>query len=224
MSTTTVLVVAPHPDDETLGCGGTLLKLAAAGAELHWLIVTAMTREGGFTPERIAARDAEIAAVARAYRMAGVHRLGLPTTRLDALPLGDVVAAAEAVVREVRPAWLLLPYGGDVHSDHGVTFRALAACTKSFRHPSVKRVAAYETLSETEFGLDPDAAGFRPNSFSDIADTLEDKLRIMALYAGESGEFPFPRSPEAIRAQAQLRGTVAGTGAAEAFMLLRDIW
>jgi N-acetylglucosamine malate deacetylase 1 len=216
-----VLAIAPHPDDETLGCGGTLLRHGAAGDEVHWLVVTDMLAEAGFSPDRIAAREREIEAVARAYGFAGVHRLRLPAARLDTLPLGDVVAAIAGVVKGVSPEVLYLPFHGDIHSDHAVVFAAAAACTKWFRYPSIRRVLAYETLSETDMAVGQ--TPFQPTVHVDIAGHLDRKIEIMGLYEGESGTFPFPRSPEAIRAQAALRGTACGHRAAECFQLLKEI-
>lgn len=217
-----VLVVAPHPDDETLGCGGTLLRHRAEGAEAHWLIVTAMTRQAGYSAERIAARDAEIAEVAARYGFAGVHRLGLPTTYLDTVPMSDVVGAVVAVVNEVVPDIVYVPHRHDVHSDHTVVFDAVVAATKTFRCPSIRSLLAYETLSETDFGVRPDGA-FRPTLFVGIADHLEEKLSILDLYGPEMQPFPFPRSREAVAALAALRGAQAGTTAAEAFTVLKEV-
>ncbi len=218
-----ILVVAPHPDDESLGCGGTLLRHIDEGDSVHWLIVTAMTMSQGFSAERILDRDREIDMVASSYQFAGVHRSELPTTRLDTLPMVDVVGAIGKIFQVVRPDTIYLPYRNDAHSDHAAVFDATVSCCKSFRHPSVKKVYAYETLSETEFGLRPDDPGFRPNLFIDIGDRLERKLQILNLYAGEMGNFPFPRSEECVRAQAALRGSKAGLRAAEAFMVLMEV-
>ncbi len=218
-----ILVVAPHPDDESLGCGGTLLRHIDEGHSVHWLIVTSMTLAQGFSAERIAARNMEIEMVASTYRFAGVHRSELPTTRLDTLPMGDLVDVVGKTFQTVLPDTVYLPYRNDAHSDHAAVFDATVSCCKSFRHPSVKRVYAYETLSETEYGLRPDDPGFRPNLFIDIGDQLERKLQILNLYAGEMGIFPFPRSEECVRAQAALRGSKAGLRAAEAFMVLKEV-
>ena len=125
------------------------------------------------------------------------------------------------VVAGFQPDEVLLPYPGDVHSDHRVTFEAVSACTKWFRHRTVKRVLAYETLSETDFGIDPRDAQFKPNLFVNISDYLEQKLQLMRVYSSELGEFPFPRSEKSLRALAQIRGAQAGCEAAEAFMSLR---
>jgi N-acetylglucosamine malate deacetylase 1 len=218
-----VLCIAPHPDDETLGCAGTLLRHAAEGAAVHWLVMTAMDERQGFKAERIATRAAEIDRVAEAYGFAGVHRAGLPTTRLDTLPMSDLVGAVAGVVRDINPRTVYVPYRNDAHSDHAVVFDAAVACCKSFRYPSIKQVLAYETLSETEFGLRPDDPGFRPNLFVDTSAWLDRKIEIMKLYAGELSNFPFPRSEECLRAQAMLRGSQAGVRAAEAFMILKEI-
>lgn len=219
----TVLVIAPHPDDELLGCGGTLLRHLAEGDAVHWLIVTAMTEHGGFSPEAMVRRQTQIEAVHQAMGFTARHELGLPTAYLDTLPLADIVTGIGDVVREVQPDTLYLPYGGDVHSDHGVVFAAAKGCSKWFRYPSVKRVYCYETLSETDFALPPDGPGMPINRYVDIGQHLERKLELLSLYEGELGEFPFPRSPEAIRALAQVRGAAAGCAAAEAFQLLKEI-
>ena len=115
----------------------------------------------------------------------------------------------------------MIPHRGDVHTDHQVVFDAVGACCKWFRYPSVKRVLAYETLSETEFGLNPQA-GFQPNMFVDISLFMERKLELLKIYQSELGEFPFPRSITAVRALAQYRGATSGFEGAEAFMLLRE--
>jgi len=220
---TRVLVVAPHPDDETLGCGGTLLRHASKGDELHWVTVTEMQERFGFPADRVARRHAEIEVVGKAYGFTSVQSLGFPPAHLDQVPEGELVTSLGRVVRETQANVIYAPYGGDVHGDHSAVFSAVASCAKWFRYPAVSRVLCYETLSETDFALDPDRAGFRPNTFVDIAAFLERKLSIVKLYESELHDFPFPRSEVAIRALAQLRGAASGRMAAEAFIMLRDI-
>lgn len=215
------LIVAPHPDDETLGCGGTMLRRKAEGGAVGWLIATGMTESAGWSAERIRERDEEISRVAS---MAGVDRvfdLRLPPARLDVLPLGDVVSAFSSVFQAFAPDEVLVPHRGDAHSDHRVVFDAACACTKWFRHSPVRRVLAYETVSETEFGLSRETA-FKPNVFVDIGKFLDRKLEIMSIYKSELAEFPFPRSIRAVRALAEWRGANAGCPAAEAFELLME--
>lgn len=177
----------------------------------------------GFTPDRMAKREEEIAAVAKSYRFAAVHQGWFPTTRLDSVPRAEIISKVARIVDEVKPEIIYLPFSGDVHTDHRVVFESVAACTKWFRHGSVRRVLAYETLSETEFGISPESLSFRPNVFVDVSAHLEKKIQAMRLYAGEMGTFPFPRSEEAIRALAAVRGAAVGCAAAEAFILLREI-
>ncbi len=218
-----VAVVAPHPDDETLGCGGTLLKHVARGDRVHWIVFTSISIDQGFTEERVLSRDDEIRRVANAYGFAGTHRLNFPTMQLDRMPKADLVGALGAVVKQLGVHTLYVPYRNDAHSDHAVVFDACASCTKTFRYPSVRSVRVYETLSETEYGMKPEDPGFRPNLFVDIAKYMKQKLEIMSIYASEMAAFPFPRSNVALQAQAQLRGTQCGATAAEAFMLLKEI-
>lgn len=215
-----IIVIAPHPDDETLGCGGTLLRHRAQGDTIYWLIVTAMQTEKDLPEER---RDAEIQQVAKRYGFSSVHNLRYPTTKLDTIPLNEIIERIGCIFKEITPEVIYLPYHGDVHTDHKIVFDAATACTKWFRYSSIKRVLVYETLSETDFSLNPDNNGFRPNVFIDISNYLETKIEIMKVYASELGKFPFPRSEQAIRALAALRGVAAGCQAAEGFMLLKEI-
>lgn len=218
-----VLVVAPHPDDETLGCGGTLLKHKANSDYVHWLIVTDMSTENGFTAEQVITRTDEINEVAKRYGFDGWDNLRFPPARLDTVPAAELVAKIGAIVHKVQPNILYLPYRGDVHSDHKFVFDATAACTKWFRYPSIEKVLIYETLSETEFGINPDSNGFRPNVYHNIEGFLEQKISIMMCYKSEVSAFPFPRSEKAMRALAEYRGVAAGCQTAEAFMLIKEI-
>jgi LmbE family N-acetylglucosaminyl deacetylase len=219
----TVLVVAPHPDDETLGCGGTILRHIADGDAVHWLIVTDMCTGHGFSEAQVSRRQAQIRKVATAFGFGKVHNLGLPPAKLDILPIGDLVSSIGEVVKEILPAIVYLPFRGDVHTDHAVVFDAAVSCTKWFRYPSIRRVLCYETLSETEFGCNPESTKFTPNSFVDITAYFNRKIEIAQMYEGEMGEFPFPRSAEAMRALAQMRGAACGCHDAESFMILREI-
>lgn len=219
----TVLVVAPHPDDETLGCGGTLLRHVAAGDSVHWLIVTDMGIEYGFSKGQVSQRQAEIQQVAMAFGFRKVHNLGLPPAKLDTVSIGDLVLSIGQIIQQISPAVVYLPFRGDVHTDHAVVFDAVTSCAKWFRYGSILRVLCYETLSETEFGLTHGGARFSPNSFMDITPYIDRKIEIAQIYKEEIGEFPFPRSAGALRALAQVRGATCGCHAAESFMILREI-
>ncbi|NBV71346.1 MAG: PIG-L family deacetylase [Burkholderiaceae bacterium] len=215
------IVVAPHPDDEVLGVGGALLRRKSEGATVAWLIVTGITSEVGCDTEKIEKRSDEIKQITALFGFDSVFELNFPTTQLDHIPMSDLVAAISNVFKTFEPEEVFVPHPSDVHTDHRIVFEAVASCTKWFRYPSVKRVMAYETLSETDFGLGVSQA-FRPNVFIDIEAYLPNKLQAMNIYASEVGDFPFPRSHQAIRALATLRGAASGFQAAEAFELLRE--
>lgn len=215
------IVIAPHPDDEVLGAGGTLLRRKAEGAKVAWLIMTAISVESGWSDEKVKQRADEIERITELFGFDEVFTLDFPTTQLDRVPMSDLVAGVSNVFKSFEPEEVFVPHPSDVHTDHRIVFNAVASCTKWFRYPSVKRILAYETLSETDFGLGTDQ-GFCPNVFVNIEPFLNDKLRAMEIYASELGAFPFPRSREAIRALATLRGAASGFKASEAFELLRE--
>ncbi|MGH7579769.1 MAG: PIG-L deacetylase family protein [Gemmatimonadales bacterium] len=216
-----ILVVAPHPDDETLGCGGALLRHRADGDAVHWVIVTAMS-PATHSAARREQRAAEVREVARLYGFASTQELGFPSAGLESVPRAELVEKMSAAFQAVRPDVAYLPHPGDSHGDHRAAFEAAASCAKWFREPTLRRVLTYETLSETDAALDPTEQPFRPTVFVDITAQLERKLEILGRYDGEIGEFPFPRSLEAVRALARVRGVASGCAAAEAFQLLKE--
>ena len=215
------LIVAPHPDDEFLGCGGTILRRKAEGAEVAWLIVTDMSGQFMATPQRVDERDSEISRIAELVGFNNIFNLRFPTTQLDKFPMADVVNKFASVFNEFQPNEVFVPHRSDIHTDHRVVFDAVAACTKWFRYPSVHRVLAYETLSETDMALNP-SFPFQPNVFIDISNFIDQKLDILKIYKSELGDFPFPRSREALCSLSKVRGAASGFYAAEAFQLLRE--
>jgi LmbE family N-acetylglucosaminyl deacetylase len=218
-----VLVVCAHPDDETLGCGGTLLKHAAAGDTITWAVAT-VAHEPQWPADTIARKHAEVDRVAEAYG-ARVVRLGFPSSRLDATPRADLIAAVAAVVEESRPEIVYVVHPGDVHGDHGDVYESTLAVLKAFRMRSlgVRRILAFETLSSTDAAPPEHARAFVPTVFSDIGGFLDRKIEIMALYETESQPDPLPRGPGAIRALARYRGATVGIEHAEAFRLVREL-
>jgi LmbE family N-acetylglucosaminyl deacetylase len=217
-----IMVVAVHPDDETLGCGGTLLRLRDEGAEIHWMIVTSMTKDVGFDYDVIARREQEIETVARMYDFASLHCLGFPATRLDETPMSKLVTSISKVFQSVQPSQVFLPFQYDVHSDHQYVFSAAYSCTKNFRYPSIRKVMMMETLSETDFAQSA-GGGFVPSLFVDITSQFERKMQILQVFESELQPHPFPRSEEAVTALALLRGAAAGCRYAESFVTLKEI-
>jgi len=190
---------------------------------VHWLIATSACPESGYSGEQTAAECAQVARVAQAFNFKSTRCLNLKPSFLDRVPLSDIIAGLTKVIDEVRPQTIYLPHCGDVHSDHGIVARAVVSSAKWFRNPSVRRLLAYETLSETEFGTADANGRFAPNVFVDITPFLDKKIEILTQYQNEVGAFPFPRSEQALRALAALRGSTSGVRAAEAFTLLKEI-
>lgn len=216
-----VLFIAAHPDDETLGFGGTILKHKKAGDELTWLIVanvyTNHEHSMGVTPEK----KQEVVAVNEAYGFDNMYDLGLVATKIDQLPRFNLIQKILEIVKKTEPNIIYLQHFGDAHSDHKEVFDAVFTCTKSFRYPYVKQVYVAETLSETEFAAPIVNNAFIPNHFVDISEFIDEKIRIMDIYQTENGEHPFPRSEKNLRALATIRGAQAGVDSAEAFMCLK---
>ncbi len=218
-----VLVVAVHPDDETLGAGGTLLKHKSSGDSISWIICTDIKESDGFKKNDIDNREKEIQQVSALYDFNQVYRLGLSTTKVDQYFMDELVEKFSKIFNEFKPEIVYLPFKGDVHSDHRKIFDAAYSCTKSFRYPFIKQILMIETLSETEFapGLKEDS--FTPNIFVDISMFFQRKIEIMKIFKSEMKEHPFPRSERNITALATFRGATAGCEYAESFMLLKEI-
>ena len=215
------IVVAPHPDDEVLGAGGTLLRRKSEGSKVGWLIITNIESSAGWSEHLVQKRKNEIIQTSKFFGFDSVFQLGFPAAQLDRVPLADLVNAISEVFKSFQPEEIFIPHLSDVHTDHRIVSNAVISCTKWFRHSYIRRILAYETLSETDFNLNP-RDSFCPNVFINIESELEEKCNAMSIYSSEVGVFPFPRSHEAIRALAALRGSTAGFKAAEAFELLRE--
>lgn len=215
-----IVVVTPHPDDETLGCGGAILKHIENGDKVFWLIITAMG--ASYDEGKRLKRAKELEMVAELYSFEKKIELGFEAAKLDQISDGLLIGKISDAFQAVQPNVIYVPYPSDIHSDHKAVFDATMACTKWFRYPSVEKVLAYETLSETDFTINPDANGFRPSVFINIEQYLDKKIEIMKVYESEISKFPFPRSEKAIQSLAYIRGATSGFEAAEAFMLLKE--
>lgn len=223
-----VLVIAAHPDDEVLGCGGTAARLAQ---EKHDVFIAILGE--GITSRYPNRQDADPAAIRalqarsrQAAELLGAKDLflhSLPDNRFDTVPLLDVVKIVESLVEKLRPEIVYTQHGGDLNVDHVVTFRATLTATRPMAGRPVRAVYAYEVASSTEWAFQQFSPVFRPNVFVDIRATLETKIRAMQTYESEARPFPHPRSPEALRAAAQRWGSVVGLPAAEAFQCIWEI-
>ncbi|MGA9750127.1 MAG: PIG-L deacetylase family protein [Nocardioides sp.] len=218
-----LLTVAAHPDDETLGAGGTMAWHAARG-DTVWAIVLA---DGASSRHDKVEQQAECAR--NAAEILGIERLvmvGLPDQRLDTLSLLDVITPIEEAIAELQPDVVLTHFPGDVNEDHRLVARATLVATRPVPGTPVSRVCSFEIASSTDWAPPIPGSIFAPNLFVDISETLETKLTAMKAYAethiSELKAYPHPRSIEALTAYAQRHGAASGLLAAEPFMLLRE--
>lgn len=214
-----ILAVAVHPDDETLGCGGTLLKHKASGDEIHWLICSTIDKSHSYYEKR----EVEIEQTTKMYGFDSVNNLRLKTMQIDEYTMSELIGKISKVINEVKPDILYLPFYGDVHSDHRKIFEAAFSCTKSFRYPFIKKIYMMEVLSETEFAPSLSSQSFIPNVFVDVSDFINKKIEIMKIFKSEISDHPFPRSERNINALATFRGASCGCEYAESFVLLKEI-
>lgn len=221
------LVIAAHPDDEILGCGGTMANMSQAGHEVHIAIL------GEGITSRHDQRDGNDSAIDQLHQCsqkagelvgaASVRNLSLPDNRFDTLPTLEVVKVIESLIDEFQPETVFTQHGGDLNIDHVVTYRATLTATRPMKGCPIKSVYAYEVASSTEWAFGQFAPRFTPHVFVDIAETLEAKIAAMESYESEARPFPHPRSPEALRAIATRWGSQVGMSAAEVFSVVREI-
>lgn len=227
----TTLILAAHPDDEILGCGGTMARLAAEGHAVHVVIAAEGATSRDASRDRAARADA-LSALAAAAREAGrilgaasVEVLDLPDNRMDSIDRLDIVKMVEALVARHAPDTVFTHHAGDVNVDHRRLHEAvITACRPQPGPPvPVRRLLFFEVPSSTEWQPPGSAPAFQPTVFHDIAETLALKRRALEVYASEMRPWPHARSLEAVEHLARWRGASVGLQAAEAFMLGREI-
>lgn len=217
-----VLVVAAHPDDEVLGCGGVIARHAAIKDEVHVLVVTRGIVEL-FPPEEIEGTRRELEAAHRILNVSSVQFLDFPAPRLDVTPGHEIAERIGNTIRSIQPQIVYLPHRGDIHADHQAVYQATLVACRPINNCSVRRLLCYETLSETEWGSPFVEAAFIPNVFVDITDYLQQKLEALTCYRSQLKTPPHSRSLQSVEALARLRGATVSLAAAEAFMMVREI-
>jgi LmbE family N-acetylglucosaminyl deacetylase len=224
----TVLVLAAHPDDEVLGCGGTAARLSDEGHDVFFAIFgegitsryTQREQADQALLDRVHADSRRAAAILGAKDLF-LH--DLPDNRFDTIPLLDLVKRIEAFVEKLRPQVVFTQHGGDLNIDHVQLYRATLTATRPTAGTPVRTVYAYEVASSTEWAFAQFAPIYQPSVFFDIASTLERKIAAMQVYESELRAFPHPRSAESLRVIAKRWGSVSGLLAAEAFSVIRDL-
>lgn len=215
-----VLVISPHPDDETLGAGGTLLKLRDKGHTIYWLNITNAKTEYGYSINQVIECNEMIRNVNKAYGFYKMWNLEMEPAGMDKYSINELIQSFKTIIEEVKPELLMIPYRYDVHSDHRIIFDAVYSCTKSFRAPYLKTVLCMEIISETDQALWEN--GFIPNVYVDISQYIDKKVDIMKIYKSEIDKAPFPRNEVAIKGLAAFRGATSHQEFSEAFYLLKS--
>ena len=164
-----VVVISVHPDDETLGCGGTILKHLKQGDEVHCILVTSGNKE----------QEAIWDKVKEAYCFTSSRELNFPELKLADISLNELIPAIEKEINDIRPKVLYIPYKSDIHSDHRAVYEACLAFTKTFRFPFIEEIFMCEVLSETNYAPNFSSDYFVPNMYVDISDYFEKKMEIM---------------------------------------------
>lgn len=221
-----ILVVAAHPDDEILGCGGTMAFHSQRGDDVYVLILGEGVTSRDEKRDR-ELREKEIAElkhqVEAANKMVGTKKSFLfdfPDNRFDSIPLLDIIKLVEKVKKEVIPDIIYTHHNGDLNIDHRITFEAVLTACRPLKNESVRSIYSFEVPSSTEWSADS-SKYFIPNYFVNIKETLVKKTNAMKAYTNEVRDFPHPRSEKALEILAQSRGIMTGFEYAEAFMVVR---
>lgn len=214
-----ILVFAAHPDDETLGCGGTILSHVNRGDEVYICIVTNAIKSFNLTQEEARKRREDAERSCNSLSSKKTFFLDQPSVLLDTVPLLDLVKQFTEIVTEVKPDIIYTHFENDLNQDHRIVNRATLIASRS---NEIKEIYFYEIPSTTNHVLGI-VNQFAPNTFVDISEHLDKKLEILSGYESEMKEYPDPRSLEGIKLYAKFRGLMCNLTAAEAFVLYREI-
>jgi LmbE family N-acetylglucosaminyl deacetylase len=225
-----ILIIAAHPDDEVLGCGGTIVKHLQNGDEVHVVILA----EGVTSRDKVRERESragELSQLARAAQGAGrilgvqsVELYDFPDNRMDSVDLLDVVKVVETAVDRYKPDTVYTHHAGDVNIDHRIVHQAVVTACRPLPGQWVKTLLFFEVPSSSEWQTPGSAPAFAPSYFVDISNCLDKKLQALETYESEMRSWPHPRSLAAVEHLARWRGSMVGVEAAEGFVLGRKLW
>ena len=218
-----ILVVAAHPDDEVLGCGGFIANQVRSGDEVFITFLSdgVTSRPGNLGLQEIESRRNAARLASKVLGATDVSFGDFPDNKLDASPLLEVIKSIEAVVELVRPQIVLTHFGGDLNIDHRIVNQAVLTACRPTPDQGVKEILFFEVPSSTEWQVPIEGEAFVPTWFEDISETLELKIKALTVYEHELREGPHPRSIKAVEHLAHWRGASCGVDAAEAFVLGR---
>lgn len=226
---TTILVVAAHPDDEVLGCGGAIAKWTSLGHIVHVLIMAegatsrSPIRDRKVHSEKLSLLENSAQSAGKILGVTSVKFLDFPDNRMDSLDRLDIIKAIEEEIVRLKPDTVVTHHCGDVNIDHRITHEAVVTACRPQRGHSVRLLLAFEIMSSTEWQPPGSNFVFQPNWFEDIEVTIDSKIKALECYQSEMREWPHPRSLKSVKNLAKHRGSMVGCESAEGFMLLRII-
>ena len=223
-----ILVVAAHPDDEVLGCGGTIAKHVRRGDEVYCLILgEGMTSRhfplGEAKEDDLKQLKLEAEKSADILGIKEVLFKDFPDQRFDTVPLLEIIKHLEEIKKDIKPDIIYTHHYGDLNIDHQITFKAVLTACRPVKDDTVKEIYSFEIPSSTEWSSPDAGTYFIPDVFVDISETFDKKVEALKAYQSESREYPHPRSPHAVEIIARRRGISVGLELAEAFRLVRWI-
>ena len=212
------IIIAPHFDDELLGCGGTMLRKSKEGYITAVILITNLFNKN----KKENRKNKIIKSIKKKVKFQKIYELNFEAAELTSSNIPSLIEKISAIFKEFKPDEVFVPHSSDIHTDHKIISEATLSCTKWFRYPFIRSIFAYETLSETNFNM-TDLNSFKPNYYVNIAQFFDKKLEALKIYKHEIKSHPFPRSKTSVIALANLRGSESGFKKAEAFQLLKGI-
>jgi LmbE family N-acetylglucosaminyl deacetylase len=218
-----MLVVAAHPDDEVLGCGGYIASRVRSGDEVTVVFVAdgVTSRDGNLGASEIETRRQAAKSAARVLGVKDVLFGDFPDNKLDSVSILEIIKFIEGIISKTAPSVVLTHFGGDLNVDHRVVNQAVITACRPTWNQCVKQILFFEVPSSTEWQIPSKDEAFIPNWFEDISETLNVKIEALEQYAFELRDWPHPRSVEGVKHLAHWRGASCGVNAAEAFILGR---
>lgn len=220
----TILIVVAHPDDEVLGCFGTVAKMIRKGYIAYTLILSrGKTSRGKIDVKEIEDLRQEMLEANNLIGIKKVFQADFPDNAMDSVPLLEIVKKIEEIKNLVKPAIIFTHHIGDMNIDHQITHKAVLTATRPMNDECVKTIYSMEIPSSTEWNSFSRETTFVPNVFVDITDTINLKVDAMAFYESELRSYPYPRSLQHIKELAKVNGTKVGLNFSENFMLIRNV-
>lgn len=223
-NTKKILIVAAHPDDEVLGCFGTVAKLIKDGYEAYTLILSeGKTSRGKISQNELDLLQGEMLNANNLIGIKKVFAANFPDNAFDSVALLEIVKEIEKIKDKIMPEIIFTHHIGDMNIDHQITHKAVLTATRPMKEECVKTIYSMEVPSSTEWNSFSSQMAFVPNVFFEIDDTIDLKVDAMAQYKSELTEYPHPRSLKHLKELAKVNGTKVGLNYSENFMLIRSI-